>query len=87
MAWHSPFDLYYWFVNVFAGSMEVFLAIAFLVIAALSGMFRMPNIITGMMFAAFVIMLSASVDVPMFVLVLLFIAIMIGYSLARLFKS
>ena len=49
MAWHQPFDLYYWFVNVFAGSQELFLAIAFLCVAILAGMFRMPTIITGIM--------------------------------------
>lgn len=85
MSFHSPFDLQYWFVNVLAGSMTLFLAIAFLVIAALAGMFRMPNIITGVMFGLFIIMLSAYTG-TLYLLVILVAALLIGWWIARLFK-
>lgn len=85
MAWHQPFDLYYWFVNVFAGSITLFLAISFLVIGALAGMFRMPTIVTGIMFGMFVIMLSAYTG-TLYILVLLVIAMIIGWTIARLLK-
>lgn len=87
MAWHQPFDLFYWWVNVFAGSLNMFLAIAFLIIAMLSGMFRFPTMITGIMFALFIVMLSAALSVTSFYILVLFIlALIVGWSLARLLK-
>lgn len=85
MAWHEPFDLYYWFVNVFAGSMSIFLAIIFIVIAAMAGMFRMPTLIVGIMFALFIIM-EATVMGNLFTLVLFVIGLVIAWALARLIK-
>ena len=85
MGFHQPFDLYYWFVNVFAGSLEIFLAIAFVTIAFLSGTFRMPPIITGVSFALFVVMLGV-ISGNLLLLVLIIIAIIIGWIFARWVK-
>lgn len=85
MVWHSPGDLYFWWVNVFAGSMTMFLAIAFLVIAILAGMFRMPTLIVGVMFGLFIIMLSAYTGTLVLV-VLLIAGISIGWIIARFFR-
>lgn len=85
MVWHSPFDLQYWFVNVLAGDMTMFLAIAFLVIAVMAGMFRMPTIITGVMFALFIILLAVETQ-TLILLVILVIAVVVGWSIARYFK-
>lgn len=85
MVWHSPFDLYYWLVNVLAGDITLFLAIAFIAIAAFSAMFRFPTIITGVMFAMFIIMLSAYTG-TLPILVMLVAAIVIGWFATRLFK-
>lgn len=85
MAWHSPFDLYYWFVNVFAGNMTIFLAIAFIVIASMAAMFRMPAMIVGLFFSMFIIMLSVSTG-NLVILVLVIIGLIIGWSLSRLMK-
>lgn len=85
MAWHQPFDLYYWFVNVFAGSMTMFLAIAFLVIAVLAATFRMPTIIIGMAFALFIIMLAAFTG-NLFILVIIVIALVVGWAISRFFR-
>lgn len=86
MVWHQPFDLYYWFVNVLAGSWELFLAMSFLTIATLTGMFRMPTVITGIAFALFVIMLSAYTG-TLYILVLFVLALIFGWALAKLIKS
>ena len=85
MVWHSPFDLQYWFVNVLAGDMTMFLAIAFLVIAVMAGMFRMPTIITGVMFALFIILLAVETQ-TLILLVILVIAVVVGWSIERYFK-
>jgi len=86
MTWHSPFDLSYWLVNVFAGNMTIFLAIAFAVIAGMSAMFRMPNVITGFMFLLFLIMLSLTVG-NLYIVAILILAVVVGWSISRLFKN
>lgn len=85
MSWHSPFDIYYWLVNVLAGSVTLFLALSFLVISALAGMFRMPTIITGLMFGLFIILLSVYAG-TFYILLLFVIALIIGWTLVRLIK-
>ena len=84
--YHSPFDLMYWFVNVLAGNMTIFLTIAFGVIAIMSGRFRMPNIITGFAFLLFVIMLSVTVG-NLYIFALFILAIVVGWIVARFFKN
>lgn len=59
MTFNLPFDLQHWFVNVFAGNANVFIVIAFIVIAMLAGMFRMPNLILGVMIAFFVFIMGS----------------------------
>jgi len=86
MAWHQPFDLYYWLVNVFAGSLQMFLAIAFLVIAVMAGMFRMPTIIVGIMFALFIVIEAAIVG-NLYIVALFVLALVFGWSMARLLSK
>lgn len=86
MTFHQPFDLFYWFVNVFAGGINMFLAFAFLGIAIMAGMFRMPTIILAISMGLFIIMISVMTG-TLFLLVLLVIAIAVGWSIARLIKS
>ena len=85
MAFKEPFDLYHWFVNVFAGSVEMFLAISFITIAVLSGIFRMPTLVTGVSFALFVIMLGI-ISGNLLILALIIAAIIIGWIFARWVK-
>jgi hypothetical protein len=85
MGFHQPFDLYYFFVNVFAGNLTIFLTISFAVIAAMAGMFRMPNIITGVFLALFIIMLGVTSG-NLLVLVLLVAGIIIGWTFVRYMK-
>jgi len=85
MAYHSPFDFEYWFVNVLAGDITIFLGLAFLTIAGLSAYFRMPAIVTGMMFAVFVIMFGFIAG-EWVILVIIALAFAVFYSLAKLFR-
>lgn len=85
MVFHQPFDLYYWFVNVFAGSLPMFLAIAFITIAVLSAMFRFSVLLVGLFFALFVVMLSVATG-EIYILVLLIFALIIGWIVSRLFR-
>ena len=85
MAFHSPFDLYYWFVQTFAGNMTIFLAISFILIASMTAMFRMTGSIAGIMFGLFVILLAAYVG-NIYLLIIVVAAIIVGWTLSRLFK-
>lgn len=84
--WTSPFDLYTIFVIWFAGNTTIFLAIAFAVIAGMSAMFRMPNVITGVMFLLFILMIGILAG-NLYIVVILILAIVVGWTISRLFKQ
>lgn len=85
MAIHSPFDLEYWFLQVFAGTTEIFMAIAFLAIALVSGRLGLPNVVTFTGFAIFIMMLPAyALGLP--ILAVLVIGLIIGFLLSRIWK-
>ena len=84
--WHQPFDLQYWFVNVLAGDMGIFIGLAFLIIAIISGFFKMPNIITLTMFILFATIFSLWLGTPLMVLAGIMVAIFFGWALSRMFR-
>lgn len=84
MAFNEPFNLYHWFVNVFAGSLEIFFAISFLFIAVMAGMFRMPTMIVGVFFSLFVITIAYISNLD--VLAVVMIGLVVGYIFATWFK-
>jgi len=86
MAFIEPLNLYYWLVTTFSGNLTIFLALAFLVIAALSAMFRMPNIITFVGVGLFIIMLSTFVG-NILILFLVVAGIVIFWQLAKMFAK
>jgi hypothetical protein len=86
MSFVSPFDLYTIFVLWFAGNTTIFLAIAFAVIAAMSAMFRMPNLMTGVMFLLFILMIGILAG-NIYILAILILAIVVGWTISRLFKG
>lgn len=85
MAIHSPFDLQYWFLQVFAGTSEIFMAVAFLAIALLSGKLGLPNVVTFTAFTLFILMLPAyALGLP--ILAVLVLGLIIGFLLSRIWK-
>ena len=86
MVWINPLDLQTLFVNTFAGSMDLFMILAFFAVASLAALFRMPNAIALTMFALFgVIMAVYSPD--FYFLVILFAGIAIFYGIGRYIKQ
>ena len=86
MAIHSPLELYYWFVTVLSGDITIFIALAFIAIAAFSAMFRMPNIIMFICFGVFIIMLSVYLQ-ALYILILLVAGLGIGWVITRIWKT
>ena len=86
MAWINPLDLQLLFVNTFAGSMELFMIIAFFAVAIIAAFFRMPNSIALTMFALFgVIMAAYSQD--FYFLIILFAGIAIFFGISNYIKK
>jgi len=85
MAFVEPFDFYTWWVNTFAGDMQIFLAICFIFLAGLAGYFRMAPLAFGMLFALFVIILAPFVG-GAFILVVIVVGLIMGWWIARTFR-
>lgn len=83
MAFHLPFELDYWLINVLAGDLNIFLAIAFILIGIGSIKFGFPTIVTIFSFGLFIFMLSVMFG-GYLIVGLIFIAIIIGWSLKKI---
>lgn len=81
----QPLDLEQIFVNAFAGSLEVFIFVTFILIAALAARFRMPNLITLVMFSLFGIFLSAYIS-GVYAFIVIIAGIVVFYSIGRIIK-
>jgi hypothetical protein len=67
----QPLDLECLFVNTFAGSYDIFIGIAFVVIAILAGKFKMMNITIALMFGLFVILTTLTFQGWLLILLLI----------------
>lgn len=86
MTFIEPLNLQYILVNTFAGSMNIFIFIAVIVIAALAGKFRMPNIIFLVSIGLFAIFLSSYIN-GLYAFVIIITGLVTFYSLGRLIKN
>ena len=86
MAWINPLDLQMLFVNTFAGSMEIFMIIAFFAVAALAAFFRMPNALALTMFALFGVVMAAYSQ-EFYFIIILFAGMAIFYGIGSYIKK
>lgn len=82
----APLDLQQLFVNTFAGTMLIFVALAMLVIAGMSARFRFPNVVTGTILALFGIMIVGWAGWLYFISIIVG-GLIIGYIFARIVKG
>lgn len=85
MVFTNPLDLETWLVGTFAGSIPIFVALAFIVIAGLAAYFRMPNSIMIISLALFTLVLGTYTG-DVFVLLAIFVALAAGTAIAWLIK-
>lgn len=85
MTYIEPLNLETWFTQVFAGSPEIFTAIALLVIASMAGYFRMNGIGLFFMIITFLLMFSGYINSPLLALISVFGGLLIGYTMSRIF--
>lgn len=83
MTMTAPLDLQYLLVNTFAGSTLIFIGIALLMIAMMSGKFRLPNSIFGLVIVLFGVLMMSWAG-WLYVLILIIGGLIIGYTISRL---
>lgn len=82
----NPLDWQTLFVNVFAGSMQIFTVVAILVFGYLSARFRFPNVVTLIVLGLFVVFMAAYMP-SLYLFVIVFAGFAISYMIGRLIKN
>ena len=82
----QPLDLECIFVNTLSGSMEIFIFISLIFIAAVGASFRMLSVTLLIMFALFALLMAQFMS-GMYFLVVLLGGLIIVYLLSKLVKS
>ena len=85
MVWIESLAMETWITQVFAGTPDIFLGIALLVIFGLAGYFRMNIMAMFFMIAVFLLMFSAFISSTITILVIIIGGLLIGYSVSRIF--
>ena len=85
--WIEPLKLETWFINVLAGSSDIFLALALFFIFGMAGYFRMSPLITFFMLAMFLIMFSNYIVSYLLVIILVFGGLIVGFWISKLVKG
>ena len=83
----SPLDLEYIFINLFAGSREIFMGLFFIVISVLAGIFRMPSQVFVTMIALSGVLLYAWFQGGFYIIILLITGAIVFWNVSRLVKN
>lgn len=81
----NPMDLERIFVVILAGSPEIFTALLFIIISALSAYFKMDNKVVMVMYLISGIIMSVYIG-AIYVLIILIVGIITFYSVSRMFN-
>jgi len=82
----QPLNLECLFVNTFAGTMDIFIFVALIAIAAIGAKFRMINATMLIMFALFGVLMSQWMGGIYFLMVMI-AGLIVMYGLGKLIKS
>ena len=82
--WIEPLDLQTWFVQVFSGSMQIFTAIALMIIVGMAGYFRMNIITMFFMIGMFTVLFSQYIGSAFYTLIALVSSLLIGFWISRI---
>lgn len=86
MAFIEPLSLQTWILNVFAGDVKYFTAIAILFILMLAGYFRMIGMTFFLMLVIFFVIFKGYVDQSVYFLIMAIGSLLIGYWLSKIVK-
>lgn len=85
--WIEPLKLETWFMNIFAGSSDIFLACALFFIFGMAGYFRMSGLITFFMLALFLIIFSSYIVSYFLFMILAIGGLLAGIWISKLVKN
>ena len=84
----EPLNLQYILVNTFAGTWEIFFFIAAIAIAYMAARTRMPNIITLMMGALFIVIMASFIEIgALYLITILMVAIMFFFIVKKIWLT
>lgn len=81
----EPLNLQCWFMNIFAGTMEIFAFVSIILIAGLAAKFKMSNELSLTMIALFVVLFSGYLN-GIYLLVILLVGITSFFAIGRIVK-
>ena len=85
--WLEPLKLQTFFMNIFAGNPDYFIAIALILIAAMAEYFRVTTLTLFFMIGLFLFMFFEYTMSPILTLFLIISGLLIGYVISRQFAS
>ena len=85
MEFIQPLALHTWLISVFAGTPEIFTAVALLVITGLATYFRMKVIGLFFMLGVFLLMFSGFINSSLLILILIIGGLLLGYTISKIF--
>ena len=80
----NPLDLKEILVNYLAGSMNIFISIAIVVLAILAASYRMTNVAFLMLLALFLMLLGGQ---TLFMLIIIITGLVVGIIISKMIKS
>lgn len=86
-AWLEPLKLQTFFINIFSGNPDYFIAIAIIVIASMAGYFRMTSLTFFFMLGLFFLMFSDFAMSPVTTLLLIMSGLVVGFVISRIWSE
>jgi len=85
MVWIESLELQTWLISIFAGTPEIFAAIALLVITSMAATFRMTTIGLFFIIGMFLLMFSGFINSVLLILIAVIGGLALGYWFSRIF--
>ena len=86
MSWIPPLQLETFIVNIFSGNIDIFTALAFLVISGLAGFFRMGMLTLFLMIGLFFMMFKGYVNFEIYFIIISIGGLLVGYWISKIVK-
>ena len=84
--WVEPLNLETFVINIFAGDIAIFTAVALFVITGMAAYFRMTGVTLMLMIGVFFIMFSGYVDQSIYFLLVSIGGLLVGYWISQIVK-
>ena len=85
--WIEPLQLETWIVNVFAGSLEIFLAVGLIFVFGLAAFFRMTSLTLVLLLGLFLVMFSGWINIELYFLIIALASVLVGFWISRIVKG